>query len=457
MENESTGKLTKKQLFGYAFGAIPAGLLMYVFNLKYIELFYDDLRLIPILFIIGQVIYLIINALNNPLMGQLSDRTNRERWGSRRILYIKYGGAIWILSFLIIWFPWSYDDQIIIFLHYVISICLFDTMFSLCVMCWMALLPEMTSDTGERIKANFLGLILGAVSVVPFLIILGSMEVLSLTFQMFMVLVAIIASVFLILVVVMCKEKPEFQKDESLPLGKSVKETLKSKSFRFYIGYNFCMVFIVGIGISYLFAYSFVLGDNVALYFLIFIGFGYTSYFVCLKLQPIWGMRRVILRFGVIRVIGTLAIFFLMLLTGLEWMIWIGFIVFTFFGGYNVYTMAALLYLSVDEDEIIHRTRREGMFLGINALITKPALSLGPIIATVIFLYFGYVQGSEVQSDNALLGIKILFLVIPAIATAISLIFIYFYPLHGERLIEMKSQLDVLHKEKIAKIQRSSA
>jgi len=135
MENNNSGKLSKKNLWGFAFGAIPVGLLGYVFTLKYIEFFYDDLRLLPLYFIIGQVIYMAINAINDPLLGQLSDRTNREKWGSRRLIYIRWGGPIWALTFLLVWFPWSYDNQFIIFLHYVVSICLFDTLLTLVVMC----------------------------------------------------------------------------------------------------------------------------------------------------------------------------------------------------------------------------------------------------------------------------------------------------------------------------------
>ncbi|GAG70432.1 unnamed protein product [marine sediment metagenome] len=168
MENKTSDKLSRKNLIGYGFGAIPAGLFMYVFNLKYIELFYNDLLLLPIYFIIGLVIYMTVNALNDPLLGQLSDRTNREKWGSRRLIYIKYGAPIWAIAFLLIWFPWSYTDQIIIFIHFTISICLFDTMFTLVVLAWMALLPEMTSNIDERNKANFISLLIGAIAVVPF-------------------------------------------------------------------------------------------------------------------------------------------------------------------------------------------------------------------------------------------------------------------------------------------------
>jgi len=458
MENNSLGKLSKKNLWGYALGAIPAGLLSYVFTLKYIELFYDDLRLLPIYFIIGQIIYMAINALNDPFLGQLTDKTNREKWGSRRLIYIKYGGPIWALTFLLVWFPWSFDNQFIIFLHFVISICLFDTMLTLVVLCWMALLPEMTSDIDERNKANFFALLLGAIAVVPVLIILGAMKPTTQIFQFITIIVAIIATVFLLLVAKMCEERPEFQNDEVFPLWRSIKETTKSKSYLLFIGYNFCGVLTGSIGISYLFLYVLILGNNstvTIIYFLIFVFVGYSSYIVCMNLRPKWGMRRVILRFGLLRIIGAIIIFGLSLTPSLEsliWLLWIGFIWWTFFGGYAVYTTGSLMYLSVDEDEVKFGTRREGMFLGINALFTKPANSLGPILATILLIYFGYIQGSDTQSASALLGIKILFLLVPAMFAALSLLFMYFYPLHGEQLKVMLSKLEELHKEKRGKI-----
>jgi len=458
MENNSLGKLSKKNLWGYALGAIPAGLLSYVFTLKYIELFYDDLRLLPIYFIIGQIIYMAINALNDPFLGQLTDKTNREKWGSRRLIYIKYGGPIWALTFLLVWFPWSFDNQFIIFLHFVISICLFDTMLTLVVLCWMALLPEMTSDIDERNKANFFALLLGAIAVVPVLIILGAMKPTTQIFQFITIIVAIIATVFLLLVAKMCEERPEFQNDEVFPLWRSIKETTKSKSYLLFIGYNFCGVLTGSIGISYLFLYVLILGNNstvTIIYFLIFVFVGYSSYIVCMNLRPKWGMRRVILRFGLLRIIGAIIIFGLSLTPSLEsliWLLWIGPIWWTFFGGYAVYTTGSLMYLSVDEDEVKFGTRREGMFLGINALFTKPANSLGPILATILLIYFGYIQGSDTQSASALLGIKILFLLVPAMFAALSLLFMYFYPLHGEQLKVMLSKLEELHKEKRGKI-----
>ena len=129
----------------------------------------------------------------------------------------------------------------------------------------------------------------------------------------------------------------------------------------------------------------------------------------------------------------------------------IGLIISTFFGGYGVFVVPTM-YLSADEDEINQGTRREGMLLGMNALFTKPAASLGPIVATIVLELFLYNSGSDIQSSFTLIGIDILFLLIPAIVTAISLIFMYLYPLHGEKLKDMREKLEQIHMEKKAKM-----
>ncbi len=449
------GKLLQRERFGYALGAVPCGLLAFVFMFKYIELFFDDLKLLPELFIIGQVIYLIINAINDPLMGQLSDRTNREKWGSRRIIYIKYGGPIWALTFIIVWFPWSYDNQFIIFLHYVISICLFDTMLTLVVLAWMALLPEMTPDTDERSLVNLIIIFLGLISIVPVFIIIGTMKTTSQDFQFLMVVIAIASSILLLVVARESFEKPEFQKDQIFPFGKSLKQSLKSKSFMLYAAFNFCNVFLGGIGLSYLFVYILILGENfgaaIGAYILISLIVAFISNVFCARLRPKWGMRKIILRFGILRALGAFILFILILNPMPLWVIWVGFTIYTFLGGYGVFS-TPLFHLSFDEDELKHGTRREGIFMGINALIHKPALSLGPIVATIILVYYGYIQGADTQPASAYLGIKILFFLVPAIVILISMIFIYFHPLHGERLEEMQKALEALHKEKASRI-----
>ncbi|MFX0093310.1 MAG: MFS transporter [Candidatus Hodarchaeota archaeon] len=450
---KTTGKLSRRNLWGYAIGAIPGGLYTIIFNLKYIEFFYDQLKLLPIYFIIGQIIYMTVNALNDPILGNVSDRTDYKRWGSRRIVYIKWGALIFAFCFLLVWFPWSLTNQLIIFLHYVISICLFDTMFTLIVMVWMALLPEMTSDLDERNKANFLTGLLGLVVVLPFLIIVGEMNPNSDSFRIICIFVALISTICLGLVAYLCKERPELQTEENFPLLKSVKEVLKSRSFLIYTGYNFMGAINGSIGLSYLFVYLLILGDGGFLVYLVFgIILGYVSNIICIRLHEKggWDMRKIILRFGTIRIIGTFIMLPFILFTDNLLMIYILLIFGTLFSGYGLFN-TPLLYLSMDEDEIKNKVRREAMFLGMQALFTKPAQSIGPIIATTILTFFLYEQGADIQLPSAIFGIKILFFLIPAVSTLTSLVFMYIYPLHGDELGRMRTRLQEIHEEKISK------
>ncbi len=391
---------------------------------------------------------MVVNAINDPLLGQLSDRTNTKRWGSRRIIYIKYGSPIWVLTFLLVWFPWSLTNQLVIFLHFVISICLFDTMLTLVILVWMALLPEMTSDLDERNKANFIVGVIGGIIVIPFLLIMGDLNPLSSDYLVLIIIVAVLSTILLLITAHFSEEKPEFQQDKGFSLLKALKETFKSKSFLLYLGFNFCNAFLGSIGLSYLFVYLFVLGEGGVLwYFLIFILVGYGSNFFCIKIRKKWGMRGLIIRFGIIKVSINFLTFFLFILLNDPLIAVVGLGIRTFFGGYGIFN-TPLMYLSIDEDELKNGSRREGMFLGVNALIHKPAQSIGPIIATLILNSFGFIQGSDTQPSSAIPGILILMFLIPAIVSLIGLVFMYYYTYNKEKVEEMNVRLGVLHQEK---------
>ena len=107
------------QQFAYAFGQIPERIMSGIFAIMYVEFFWEDLGLIDYqgLFIAGQVIYATINSLNDPLFGYLTDKTNIDRWGSRRLIHIRYGAIIWGILFVVMWFPWSTTSITIIFIH----------------------------------------------------------------------------------------------------------------------------------------------------------------------------------------------------------------------------------------------------------------------------------------------------------------------------------------------------
>ena len=246
---------------------------------------------------------------------------------------------------------------------------------------------------------------------------------------------------------------PEFQKDEVFDFKTSVKEVLKYKSFRAYVGYNFCISFNGAIGLGFLFAYGHLLGGGTGatlLFLMIFLFVGYGSYIYCMRLRSKLPMRTIILRLGFIKAIGAIGFFFIMLVPGLEsntTVALIGMLWAFFFGGFGIFN-TNLLYIMMDEDEVKHGTRREGMFLGMNALFIKPAGSFGPIIGLAFLEAFGFVKNATTQSAEAMFGIKLLYFVVPAIILLIALMFLYFYPLHGEKLKELEEKLEIIHQQK---------
>jgi GPH family glycoside/pentoside/hexuronide:cation symporter len=446
-------KLPRKQISGYILGMVPLTIILGVFRLAYIKFFYDSLGLDGFLFIIGMIIFMFINMTNDPIIGQWQDNTDVQKRGSRRIFYIKYFSPLLVIVFVLMWFPWSTDStspfgQLLMFLHFVISISIFDTLSNIVTMAWMALLPDMTSDLGERTRISFFGGIIGLFA--SFLVVTVPVMVDSRQFfQFYNIVVGIISYVCYFLVVKLSKERPEHQHDKSPPLWTAIKQTLKSKSFRYFVGYNFFKTLNGSIQLSYVFLFLIIIGpENVLFYFLIVIIIGWTSNILCMKLRDKYGYKKLLIRFSIIQFLGGFILFFLVLIPSIEIpAIWIGLVFSTFFGGANIFGVI-LQTLPIDEDEVKYGSRREGMFYGINALFTKPAESVGPIIVTIVLALTNYIPNAPVQPASAIFGIKLVFYFIVNIFVALGLIFAYFFPLEGEKLKQLETEIQELHKKK---------
>ena len=58
----------------------------------------------PRWFYIGQIVFMIWNSVNDPLFGWLSDKFSTFSFRkNNRLGAIRYGGWLWVLSFLYVW------------------------------------------------------------------------------------------------------------------------------------------------------------------------------------------------------------------------------------------------------------------------------------------------------------------------------------------------------------------
>ena len=107
MENE-TQEVSHSKLnmvsFGFAkfineFFVMAFGALVFFFYER-------ELGLDPLLAMIGYIIFAIWNAVNDPLVGYLTDRPFKftRKWG-RRFPFVLFGGIPWILSYILIFTP----------------------------------------------------------------------------------------------------------------------------------------------------------------------------------------------------------------------------------------------------------------------------------------------------------------------------------------------------------------
>ena len=180
-----------------AFGSVAFGTsaLNNVFVTYYVELFTSVARLTPTAFYIGQVIFMIWNACNDPLLGWLSDTMplpafvrdpfNACNWrhgGSgahpatvssveKRAAAIRFGGVLWAFSFVFVWWPWAHTDDegssagdgafvspaLSAGFHFALSLVLYDGFLTYTEVNADALLAEMTGSERERAEANAWG------------------------------------------------------------------------------------------------------------------------------------------------------------------------------------------------------------------------------------------------------------------------------------------------------------
>ncbi|MBN1872691.1 MAG: MFS transporter [Anaerolineae bacterium] len=88
------------------------------------------------------------DAVNDPLIGMLSDKV-QSRWGRRRPFLLLFAVPFG-LGFVLLWWAPSWQNQILLMIHVMLTYMISDTLQTLVVVPFHALTPEVTSDYDER-------------------------------------------------------------------------------------------------------------------------------------------------------------------------------------------------------------------------------------------------------------------------------------------------------------------
>lgn len=456
LNEERYEKVPFKVKILYGLGNVGGIVTQGIFTASYLKFYLDFKGLVdyPTLVTICLVLFAIWNAVNDPLFGTITDNTKSKH--GRRIPYIRYIAPLYGLSFILVWFPPS-DSPLALFGWMLFSMLFYDGTYTLITICYLALLPEMTLDEGERAKIAFFSMIFTLVGMVasfliPTIFLTGEASMIV-PFQIFMVILGI-GSVFSFWITGFgIKERVEFMEEPRVGFFEGILKTLKNKAFLIFEVSNFCLVLVQNIVIGTLFYYlEYVLGlkglmTYIPMMLVLLAGvIGYV--FLIVYVQPKKGMYTAYVLSISVQAIG-------LLLPNIPGAI------FTYVGislaGFGLIGPIVLnnpmLANVIDQDELRHGKRREGMFFGTQAFITKWAISLAGIIITLVLNASGFIAKEDLlpgegQPPSALMGIRIVMGIIPAVFLGISIIAMRFYPLKGKPLVNLKAKLQARHDEK---------
>lgn len=100
----------------------------------------------------------------------------------------------------------------------------------------------------------------------------------------------------------------------------------------------------------------------------------------------------------------------------------------------------------VDEDEQRTGSRKAGLYTGLNALLTISVGGMHTVIFTSILAAFTFVSVSEVQSDQALEGIRVGASLIPFLSVLLSIIPMALSPITYEKEQELSAFSEQQHR-----------
>ena len=440
-----------------------------IFYLKFYNL---DPRLIGL----SWILFLVWNAVNDPLIGIIQDRTKSKL--GRRVPYLRYGALPYTLAFLLVWFPFIFNSQfgyslfvqwypgidttdMGLFWNHLMMLYIFDTLFSMIGLICNNLPAEMAITAKERANVAIFATVLGIPgTVLPLIlptILLGGDSPDKTTFLIVMGIIAIIAGVLLYGGSYFIKENLYTVTEEALSFKDSITESFKNKPFLIMEVTIFSFAVLaesILSGLIYLIDYVLIISSWVSILSLvpvaIILGLVVWMFFSRIS---ILGLRKIMMRGSFIAIIG----FALFLVIGWFWgpevpleimaiaigLMFVGLITYAMFN-------QPLMGEAVDYDEIRTGKRRETTYSGVNALLTKPAISIAHFITLSIMVAYGYNADLPVsaQPESVSYGVLLAFTVVPMFFLILGILALIKFPLDGEEWKAQKRRLQEIHSRK---------
>jgi len=408
------------------------------------------------------------DAVNDPLVGVLTDKTQSRRWG-RRLPWLLYGaipfGIFFFLQWIVPRFSADPSAQMWGLFWYYVAIALISQVFYTVVnLPYTAMTPELTQDYDERTTLNGFRFAFSIGGSILSLILAQVIFSHIADRQQQYVVLAAICGVIAVLSLYWCiwgtrdrvmafeAKRQLAEEPPSIPIGEQLKIVFSNKPFLYVIGiylFSWLAVQVTASVIPYFVVNWMGLQESdVPTVILGFQGTALLMLFVWSALSRRYGKKVVYFMGMSLWIIAEIGVFTLQpgqitLMYALA--------VMAGFGVSTAYLIPWSMMPDVIElDELNTGQRREGIFYGFMVLLQKFGLAFGLFLVGMSLEASGFREAVPGQStlpaqpESALLAIRFATSILPAFFLICGLVLAYFYPLtrevHAEILLKLKER-----------------
>jgi len=433
----------------------------------------DVVGIDPRLASFAALVSILWDAINDPLVGSLSDNV-RTKWGRRRPFLLIFA-IPFALAFVLMWWAPPWNSQFLLMVHVTIAYMVSDTIQTLITVPYLSLTPEIARDYDERTSLTsyrmFFNLIASLVTAVAAPSIMDTVLHAGMSLQQAYLIIGslfggmAVAPFFLIFAKIKERELPKVIPSEVFTFKDTLKKLWQNTPFRYATGIyvlNWISFDIEGLMLPFFLLYVIAEGDLLQKAFLFGQGipmesavFGFLLITATITI-PIWNWLSKKYSKKTAYIMGMffwiiIQINFLWIQPGQITLILI-LAVLAGISVSNAHVLPESIFPDViDWDELRTNTRREGMYYGAVYFLRKLSSAIAIFLALQLLGWFGYQtppQGVTLFAQPESVTITIRILTGPFIAVLLlsAVIIAWFYPLTRERQSRIQRSLSRRHK-----------
>lgn len=389
------GRLRNTPLM-FALGMLAMTIPSQAFGAFYFFYYVDTLGLGVALATLARTVFLVWDAVNQPIAGYLSDRT-QSRFGRRRPWLF---GAIplFMLAFIMVFSPPKDLSEAGLFTWFLIALIFYEAIATIIWVNYGALFPELFKGNRLRAKASavqqgyqIVGLLIGTAATPILFDAIG--------FSSMSIVYALIFAALMLLFLANVQEDEEAQTAQQLKMKDAFRETIRNKPFWiFNIANSFAQTVNGLLSSAIPFYAKYVLkipeAQNTVLFASIFVSvipLVAVWYWIIKKMDPVKGWRISLLAYA----LSVIPLWFgTNLISGILAGILVGFGL----AGFLV-TPPIVSGIIIDRDFEKTGSRREGIYTAVSGFITRSSGLIAAVAFLVVGLIFGYKSGDDPGPD----------------------------------------------------------